>query len=114
MSKKRALLGIQTEPIEYVIHTPDHDDFLSLFESREGVTATGWDPHPEKAIRFKTYGDAERVAQKIAINQTDPQNTRYTILVCTLRDLGRQYEVKSVREIFAYRIPDVPTGGEPN
>jgi hypothetical protein len=95
-------------PIGYVIYTPDHDDFLTRFEMRGDQTLTGWGPKWNTAVQFSTYEDAHDVARQIVANMLRPENEKYQIVICSITDLGDQWQVKSVTEVFAEVIPGSP------
>jgi hypothetical protein len=95
-------------PKAYVIYTPDHDDFLTRFEMRDDQTFTGWDPKWQTAVQFSTYEDAHDVARQIVANMLRPENEKYQIVLCSITDLGDQWQVESIAEIFAEVIPGSP------
>lgn len=50
-------------PVTFVLYREKTDDYLALLEQSSAVEKTGWEPHPEMAIRYATLEEAKAKAQ---------------------------------------------------
>lgn len=86
-AKKRLNLPDNTEFKGYVIHLPDKDEFLSIFEETEAMVNTAYTKLPDLAKVFHSIESAVDVAEEI---------TKHRLLICLLFESDQQYLTQPV------------------
>lgn len=86
-TKKHLNLPEGSEFKGYVIHLPDTDEFLSVFEETEAMVNTAYAKIPDLAKVFQSIESAVEVAEEI---------TKHRLFICLLFESDKQYLTQPV------------------
>jgi hypothetical protein len=79
-------------PVNYVLFRASKNDYLCEIRETDEVTHLNWYTHPEKAIHYKTFKEAEKMARYVVEDAT------YVLTVCELHETEKQFWTRRLKD----------------
>jgi hypothetical protein len=87
----------------YVVFSPDRAEYLASVADAGPMNVLAWCPVPDQALRFESVVEAERVVHERVLNQAEPGNRSYSIVVAELLDNGDQLRTRTAMQVIPSR-----------
>ncbi len=96
--------GNKISPTYFIIFHRANDDYLGKIEESEEAIHYAWHPDPANALKFETFGKAEKIANQIVSNKAHS----YRLEICELHETEQQFGVQPVAVVMPHAASHKP------
>lgn len=96
--------GNRISPTYFIIFQRAHDDYLRKIEESEEAIHHAWHPGPANALKFETFGKAEKIDNQIVSSKEHS----YRLGICELHETEQQLGVLPVAVVMPHAASHKP------